>query len=182
VLSAAVAAISNPLIEDPSIKRASGLIISITGGKDLTLYEVEEAASRIREEVDENANIIVGATFDESLEGIVRVSVVATGIDNLAAPRQTQPGDSLTELATRLRNDNRRTAARIERNAPPPLTAPLLRPAPRYPDIRATRPASDYVRPAAPRAFDRTGRASAVRNLIEEKILEIPNFLTRKAN
>src|SRR6516225_7466415 len=98
VLNAAVAAISNPLIEDPSIKRASGLIISITGGRDLMLYEVDEAATRIREEVDEDANIIVGATFDESLEGIVRVSVVATGIDNLGAPRQTHQAGSLTEL------------------------------------------------------------------------------------
>ena len=88
VLNAAVTAISNPLIEDPSIKRASGLIISITGGKDLILFEVDEAATRIREEVDEDANIIVGATFDESLEDIVRVSVVATGIDNLGATRR----------------------------------------------------------------------------------------------
>jgi cell division protein FtsZ len=103
VLNAAVAAISNPLIEDPSIKRASGLIISITGGKDLMLFEVDEAATRIREEVDEDANIIVGATFDESLEGIVRVSVVATGIDNLGTTRQAQPARSLTELAGSLR-------------------------------------------------------------------------------
>src|ERR1700756_5328672 len=106
VLNAAVAAISNPLIENPSIKRASGLIISITGGKDLSLFEVEEAASRIREEVDEDANIIVGATFDESLEGTVRVSVVATGIDNLGAARERQPAaSSLTDLAGRLSND-----------------------------------------------------------------------------
>src|SRR6201990_2662518 len=89
VLTAAVAAISNPLIEDPSIKRASGLIISITGGRDLMLYEVDEAATRIRDEVDQDANIIVGATFDDSLEGIVRVSVVATGIDNLGSTQQT---------------------------------------------------------------------------------------------
>ena len=82
VLNAAVAAISNPLIENPSIKRASGLIISITGGKDLSLFEVDEAATRIREEADQDANIIIGASFDEGLEGIVRVSVVATGIDN----------------------------------------------------------------------------------------------------
>src|SRR5438128_1424796 len=88
VLNAAVAAISNPLIENPSIKRASGLIISITGGNDLTLFEVDEATTRIREEVDQDANIIVGATFDESLEGIVRVSVVATGIDNLDCQTQ----------------------------------------------------------------------------------------------
>src|SRR5437870_1212908 len=80
-LTAAEAAISNPLIDDSSMKGAKGLLISITGGKDLTLYEVDEAATRIREEVDSDANIIVGATFDESLDGIVRVSVVATGID-----------------------------------------------------------------------------------------------------
>src|SRR5262252_4384761 len=87
VLTAAQAAISNPLIEDPSIKRASGLLISITGGKDMTLFEVDKAASRIREEADQDANIIVGATFDESLEGIIRVSVVATGIDHAGLQR-----------------------------------------------------------------------------------------------
>ena len=116
VLTAAEAAISNPLIEDPSIKRASGLLISITGGKDLTLFEVDEAATRIREEADQDANIIVGATFDESLDGIVRVSVVATGIDNTDAARQTQSAESaLTELAGKLRNDGHRIADRIGR-------------------------------------------------------------------
>jgi cell division protein FtsZ len=183
VLNAAVAAISNPLIEDPSIKRASGLIISITGGKDLTLFEIEEAATRIREEVDPNANVIVGATFDESLEGIVRVSVVATGIDNLATTRERQPPDTLTELLVRLRNDNRRIADRIERNTPPPQsTSPLLRPAARTPEIRPARPTSEYARPAVPRGLDRSGRSPVVRNAIEEKILEIPAFLARKAN
>ncbi len=87
-LSAAEAAISNPLIDDASMKGAKGLLISITGGSDLTLYEVDEAATRIREEVDQDANIIVGATFDESLEGIIRVSVVATGIDQAAMAPQ----------------------------------------------------------------------------------------------
>ena len=119
VLNAAVAAISNPLIENPSIKRASGLIISITGGKDLALFEVDEAANRVRDEVDQDANIIIGASFDESLEGIVRVSVVATGIDNPDPTCQTQAAESLlTELAGRLRNVSRHTANRIERNAP----------------------------------------------------------------
>ena len=65
-INAAVAAISNPLIEDPSIKRASGLIVSITGGNDLTLFEVDEAATRIREQVDQDANIIIGATAGAS--------------------------------------------------------------------------------------------------------------------
>ena len=185
VLNAAVAAISNPLIEDPSIKRASGLIISITGGKDLTLFEIDEATSRIREEVDQNANVIVGATFDDTLDGIVRVSVVATGIDNLGTTRQpqAQPADSLADLVTRLRDDNRRTAARIERDAPPQhFVSPLLRPAARHPDIRPARPAPDHVRPLAPRGLDRSGLSPAGRNAIEDKILEIPAFLGRKAS
>ena len=82
-IQAAEAAIANPLLDDVSMQGARGLLISITGGPDLTLYEVDEAATRIREEVDEDANIILGATFDESLEGIIRVSVVATGIDHI---------------------------------------------------------------------------------------------------
>ena len=78
---AAEAAIANPLLDDVSMHGARGLLISITGGPDLTLYEVDEAASRIREEVDADANIILGATFDNTLEGRIRVSVVATGTD-----------------------------------------------------------------------------------------------------
>jgi cell division protein FtsZ len=91
-MAAAEAAISNPLLDETSMKGARGLLISITGGRDLTLFEVDEAATRIREEVDSDANIILGATFDESLEGVIRVSVVATGIDKqpneVAAPIQ----------------------------------------------------------------------------------------------
>jgi len=78
---AAEAAIANPLLDDVSMHGARGLLISITGGPDLTLYEVDEAASRIREEVDQEANIILGATFDPNLNGTIRVSVVATGTD-----------------------------------------------------------------------------------------------------
>ena len=78
---AAEAAIANPLLDDVSMHGARGLLISITGGPDLTLYEVDEAASRIREEVDSDANIILGATFDPTLNGTIRVSVVATGTD-----------------------------------------------------------------------------------------------------
>jgi cell division protein FtsZ len=85
-ITAAEAAISNPLLDEVSMRGARGLLISITGGKDLTLYEVDEAATRIREEVDPDANIILGATFDQSLEGLVRVSVVATGIESIATP------------------------------------------------------------------------------------------------
>jgi cell division protein FtsZ len=87
------------------------------------LYEVDEAATRIREEVDQDANIIVGATFDESLEGIIRVSVVATGIDHASVQRQQgQPETALKELAGRVRSV--RAADRIERApAPPPAAA-----------------------------------------------------------
>src|SRR5262249_8823599 len=80
-IEAAEAAISNPLLDDVSMRGARGLLISITGGPDLTLYEVDEAATRIREEVDQDANIILGATFDEALEGTMRVAVVATGLN-----------------------------------------------------------------------------------------------------
>ncbi|MDD9329552.1 MAG: cell division protein FtsZ, partial [Bartonella sp.] len=80
-LAAAEAAIANPLLDDTSMRGARGLLISITGGRDMTLFEVDEAANRIREEVDADANVIFGAIDDESLEGVIRVSVVATGID-----------------------------------------------------------------------------------------------------
>ena len=80
-IDAAEAAISNPLLEDVAIKGARGVLINITGGSDMTLYEVDEAANRIREEVDPEANIIFGSTFDEKLAGKMRISVVATGID-----------------------------------------------------------------------------------------------------
>lgn len=88
-LDAAEAAISNPLLDDVSMKGAKGVLINITGGYDMTLYEVDEAANRIRDEVDPEANIIFGSTFDEKLNGTIRVSVVATGIGGLQA--QSQP-------------------------------------------------------------------------------------------
>ena len=149
-MRAAEAAIANPLIDDVSMKGARGLLISITGGKDLTLYEVDEAATRIREEVDQDANIIVGATFDEGLDGIIRVSVVATGIDALVAVRPMAPSQPmvtaaaaaapaapaqpasptvstasrLAELTQKLRADTQRLADRIERtDAPRPAAA-----------------------------------------------------------
>ncbi len=80
-IAAAEAAIANPLIDDVSLKGARGLIINITGGNDITLYEVDEAANRIKQEIDESANIIYGTTCDERLEGVIRISIVATGID-----------------------------------------------------------------------------------------------------
>ncbi len=105
-LAAAEAAIANPLLDEVSMKGAKGLLISITGGKDMMLYELDEAATRIREEVDPEANIILGATQDDSLEGIIRVSVVATGIDraSIDAIEPVRILDArLAEMAQRLR-------------------------------------------------------------------------------
>ena len=83
------------------MKGASGLLVSITGGNDLTLYEVDEAASRIREEADPDANIIVGATFDDELDGSIRVSVVATGLGLLLTNEIKEPQEKPT-LSDRL--------------------------------------------------------------------------------
>jgi cell division protein FtsZ len=130
-LTAAEAAIANPLIDDSSMKGARGLLISITGGRDLTLFEVDEAATRIREEVDQDANIIVGATFDENLDGVIRVSVVATGIEQALISRNatppaatgtatstTTPDNRLADLTARLRADNQRLAERAQKLDP----------------------------------------------------------------
>lgn len=148
-LTAAEAAIANPLIDDSSMKGAKGLLISITGGKDLTLFEVDEAATRIREEVDQDANIIVGATFDEALDGLIRVSVVATGIEQAAIARNSQATSApvanaapqvqqapaapaaaaesrLADLTARLRADNQRMAERAQKQeAQMPAGAPV---------------------------------------------------------
>ncbi|MBY6240747.1 cell division protein FtsZ [Methylosinus sp. Sm6] len=120
---AAEAAIANPLLDEVSMKGARGLLISITGGNDLTLYEVDEAASRIRQEVDEDANIILGATFDSSLEGVVRVSVVATGIDLPSAAMEDSAAAEarLAEAAERLR-----AQAASHRSQPAPTAQPIV--------------------------------------------------------
>jgi len=99
-LRAAEAAIANPLLDASSMRGARGLLVSITGSKDLTLYELDEAASRIRQEVDDETNIILGATFDAALGDAVRVSVVATGIDR-AAEAEPTAGEARAEPALR---------------------------------------------------------------------------------
>jgi cell division protein FtsZ len=104
-IEAAEKAISNPLLDDVCMRGARGLLISVTGGRDMTLFEVDEAASRVREEVEADANIIFGATFDENLEGLIRVSVVATGIEQERVPEQeTTPSAGMAELTRRLRS------------------------------------------------------------------------------
>ncbi|WP_265518917.1 cell division protein FtsZ [Nitratireductor luteus] len=90
-MKAAEAAIANPLLDEASMKGARGVLVSISGGRDMTLFEVDEAATRIREEVGNEAEIIVGAIFDNSLEGIFRVSVVAAGLASENAEEGRDP-------------------------------------------------------------------------------------------
>ena len=98
-IDAAESAIKNPLLDDISMKGARGVLINITGGMDMTLFEVDEAANRIREEVDVDANIIFGSTFDEKLDGLMRVSVVATGI--AVENSNTKPKPQMTLVSSR---------------------------------------------------------------------------------
>ena len=124
-LNAAEAAIANPLLDETNMAGAQGLLISITGGRDMTLFELDEAATRIREEVDTEANIIMGATFDDSLQGIIRVSVVATGIDTVAGASNAGNEARMREKAERMRSE---AQARTQ-PAPQPSVQPSVQPA-----------------------------------------------------
>ena len=155
-LHAAEAAIANPLLDEVSMRGARGLLISITGGNDMTLYELDEAASRIRQEVDEEANIIVGATYDETLVGTIRVSVVATGIDQPADTKTLQEAEArIAEVAERLRKQATRADAS-------PASMPAASPAPVPAQVpvamhAAAAPASEYgAPPAAPASMPRS--------------------------
>ena len=166
-LTAAEAAISNPLIDDASMKGARGLLISITGGRDLTLYEVDEAATRIREEVDQDANIIVGATFDESLDGMIRVSVVATGIDQAMTQR---PG--LTGLASPGSQISGRGCAPKSKGMPIASSPQGLLPRLRF--CRSVRP-MPWRAASMPRSNPRPRRRSQQRSKTSRSVRSRPN-------
>ncbi len=159
-LEAAEAAISNPLLDDVSMKGAKGVLIHITGGPDLTLFEADEAANRIRSEVDAEANIKVGSTFDAKLEGRIRVSVVATGID---AQERAQPRPVVQQPV--------RAVA-----APAPVRpAPLPQPIPAAQPVAASAPAiaADLLAAAQPEIFIRDTAPNAVHAMqtqAEEKL------------
>ena len=116
-LKASEKAIANPLLDEISLSGAKGVLINITGGNDLTLFELDEAANRIREEVDPDANIIVGSTLDTSLDGKMRVSVVATGIDAIQA-----------ELSNTGEIENKAKAREINTNNQKPKTFESVEP------------------------------------------------------
>ncbi|MCB1428821.1 MAG: cell division protein FtsZ, partial [Nitratireductor sp.] len=122
-MQAAEAAIANPLLDETSMRGAKGLLISITGGRDMTLFEVDEAATRIREEVDADANIILGATFDEALEGVIRVSVVATGIDRTQEMQQLSNQQAMAAAVSRSSSAGHQ-AMPVARPAAQPVSRP----------------------------------------------------------
>ena len=134
-IQAAEKAIANPLLDEISLRGAKGVLINITGGYDLTLFELDEAANRIREEVDPDANIIVGSTLDTDMEGAMRVSVVATGIDasesvhDVPVPRRSmaQPLQSAEKVEEKVApvaaKTEERPAARVQEPEPEQETA-----------------------------------------------------------
>jgi cell division protein FtsZ len=149
---AAEAAISNPLLDDVSMEGARGVLINITGGYDMTLFEVDEAANRIRDEVDPEANIIFGSTFDEALDGCMRVSVVSTGIE---ANGEARP---------------RPVVAVAERSGMPAMTMPQAK-AEEVEDITLeAEPKPESVDEAV--AVAETIEAPAVEAMVEEVVVE----------
>ncbi|CAN0093322.1 unnamed protein product [Discosporangium mesarthrocarpum] len=115
-INAAEAAIANPLLDDVSMRGARGVLINITGGPDMTLFEVDEAANRVREEVDPDANIIFGSTFDAAMEGEMRVSIVATGID---AEASAMPRPAMISLVHDVDRGGKVAAPAAEEEAEP---------------------------------------------------------------
>lgn len=171
-VEAAEAAINNPLLEDASMQGAKGLLVNITGGMDMTLYEVDEAMNRIRDEVDPDANIIFGSTFSPELDGKIRVSVVATGIDGgmrayrpvggglnvpqgLAPQEPTQPLNPLYNAAPQKATPASMNANPFNRSGVTLRQGPGAAPAPQQ-----TQAVSNTQTPAAPRQTG-TGPTSA---------------------
>jgi cell division protein FtsZ len=194
-LRAAEAAISNPLLDDVSMKGARGVLINITGGYDITMFEIDEAVNRIREEVDPNANIIFGTTFDQNMNGKVRLSIVATGIDSEQV-RLHLPEDNHAE--DRSGYGYMQTTRRLTPSAAAPAVAPAVRPTPaaatlntavREPEAATTVEETE----AKPSFFERmTGGKSRFIPKPDEDTskqapaakadLDIPAFLRRQAN
>ncbi len=164
---AAEAAINNPLLEDTSMSGARGLLINITGGDDMTLFEVDQAANRIREEVAEDANIIFGSAIDDNMNGRIRVSVVATGIDmglsEAQKPRLVAVGGAgmTQEISTGPSGGPAQTGPT---NPPAPaVSASLLTPRPVPPEYAAAEPAQPAPQ-GLPKTYATPPAASGVRH------------------
>jgi cell division protein FtsZ len=137
-LMAAQNAIANPLLDEVSLKGAKAVLVNVTGGMDMTLLEVDEAANAISDQVDPEANIIFGAAFDPSLDGVIRVSVVATGMDGASIAQIEPKPVSRNTTAQPLIAETRPAAPQA---APAPTTAEVGRPGMRYEPRPIERPA-----------------------------------------
>ena len=144
-IAAAEAAINNPLLDDITLKGARSMLINITGGMDITIFEIDEAVNKIREQADPEANIIFGACLDESMNGSVRLSVVATGIE-APAMIQPKPAAASASTATRLASEGRAQAPAAP--APAKVEAPAVAEAPVQATPAAAAPAGAFIPPA----------------------------------
>jgi cell division protein FtsZ len=201
-VEAAESAINNPLLDDVSLKGAKGVLINITGGRDLTLYEVDEAASLIRGQVDENANIIVGSALDDDLDGIIRVSVVATGVDSEAramatpstfsaarpkieepalTPAQTAQLEQINARHDRLSGFN--PVADMQKEVEQEFTAPIAEETPAPPPYVAPRPYPSQIEAPAQREVSApVSRAPAPTPPVQQTIPEPTQPPAEKSN
>jgi cell division protein FtsZ len=172
-LMAAQNAIANPLLDETSLKGAKAVLVNITGGMDMTLLEVDEAANAIAGEVDADANIIFGAAFDPQLEGKIRVSVVATGMEDLAAAKTPPVAGTAFETRRPAPAPRAEAPARAEAPRAEPVRAESPRPAPR---VEEPAPIVPSFQPAQPTFGARTAapepRPEPVIHVAEERKLE----------
>lgn len=149
-IQAAESAINNPLLDDVSMKGAHGVIINVTGGYDMTLFEADEACNRIRDEVDPEANIIFGATFDDTLNGKMRVSIVATGIEKEAESKK-RSGESNLKIDATGKAGLERAKPAVQEPSPVVASAPsVTQPSPSFMPAQALSPMRAPVAPVAP--------------------------------
>lgn len=125
-IEAAEKAINNPLLDDVSMKGARAVIINVTGGSDLTLFEIDEACNRIRDEVDPNANIIFGSTYNPAMEGVMRVSIVATGIDVAEMKKGGTKGAFGPHIINAVTAQQQQVERRVERAQPQTVEEPAV--------------------------------------------------------
>ncbi|WP_375257726.1 cell division protein FtsZ [Citreimonas sp.] len=178
-VQAAEKAIANPLLDEISLRGAKGVLINITGGSDLTLFELDEAANRIREEVDPDANIIVGSTLDDSMQGMMRVSVVATGID---------ASDNVGETPVPRRRMAQPLQAQVVEEQPEPqpqpepvrAAAPAYKPAARFEDEEPSLFEELEPETAGQPDFDTFGEDSHVEQAVDEDALPEPVYQPRR--
>ncbi|PVA07020.1 cell division protein FtsZ [Thalassorhabdomicrobium marinisediminis] len=185
-VQAAEKAIANPLLDEISLEGARGVLINITGGYDLTLFELDEAANKIREKVDADANIIVGSTLDTGMEGKMRVSVVATGIDAVAktddipVPRRPMAAPLKQQVSAEVKEQAPAAVAETPAPAPAPAPAPEAAPAvaaqpePTLFDDAAAQHEATFDAPAAAAAADHDLPPAAYQPRPEPAAIEAP--------